>query len=82
MNVAARVTSKGQITIPKQVREALDLHDGDSVFFAVQGNQAVLSRTPDFIDLAGSVTVTFDSKNKPISEIRKVVRTKRAKARL
>jgi AbrB family looped-hinge helix DNA binding protein len=31
--VTARVTSKGQITIPKAVRERLGLHSGDEVQF-------------------------------------------------
>lgn len=29
----AKVTSKGQITIPKQVREKLKLKEGDKLFF-------------------------------------------------
>lgn len=31
----AKVTSKGQITIPAEVREALRLHEGDTVTFEV-----------------------------------------------
>ncbi|HEY5148561.1 MAG TPA: AbrB/MazE/SpoVT family DNA-binding domain-containing protein, partial [Mycobacterium sp.] len=31
MDVAARLTSKGQVTIPRSVREALGLRDGDAV---------------------------------------------------
>jgi len=38
----AKVTFKGQITIPKAVREALDIREGDSVTFRLDGNQAVL----------------------------------------
>jgi len=38
----AKVTFKGQITIPKSVREALDIREGDSVTFRIDGNQAVL----------------------------------------
>ena len=38
----AKVTFKGQITIPKAVREALDIREGDSVTFQLDGNQAVL----------------------------------------
>ncbi|MFT9494592.1 MULTISPECIES: AbrB/MazE/SpoVT family DNA-binding domain-containing protein [Bacillota] len=30
---SARLTSKGQITIPKSVRQALDLNEGDRVIF-------------------------------------------------
>ncbi|WP_029199660.1 AbrB/MazE/SpoVT family DNA-binding domain-containing protein [Oribacterium sp. NK2B42] len=34
----ARVMSKGQVTIPKNVREALGINTGDRVTFIVEGN--------------------------------------------
>ncbi len=34
----ARVMSKGQVTIPKNVREALGIESGDRVTFIVDGN--------------------------------------------
>ena len=45
MDVAARITSKGQITIPRAVREALGLGEGDHVVFRVEGGRAFLART-------------------------------------
>ena len=36
----ARVSSKGQITIPKAVREALCLKKGDAVLFTFDGDEA------------------------------------------
>ena len=33
MDVSARVSSKGQITIPRAVREALSIRVGDEVLF-------------------------------------------------
>ena len=33
MDIHARVTSKGQVTIPKPVRDALNLEQGDAVLF-------------------------------------------------
>jgi antitoxin PrlF len=57
MDVSARLTSKGQITIPRSVREALGLGEGDHVVFRVEGRRAVLARTPDLLDLAGAVEV-------------------------
>ena len=41
----SRLTSKGQITIPKAVRERLNLEVGDSVSFDVQDDGAVVMRT-------------------------------------
>jgi AbrB family looped-hinge helix DNA binding protein len=58
MDVAARITSKGQVTIPKPVRDALNLKKGDAVVFRVlEGEKAILARTPNLLDLAGSVPV-------------------------
>ena len=33
-----RITSKGQVTIPAQIREQLNLRAGDEVEFVVEGN--------------------------------------------
>jgi AbrB family looped-hinge helix DNA binding protein len=32
----AKITSKGQITLPRQVREELGVREGDSIVFAVE----------------------------------------------
>lgn len=40
MKVRAVVTSKGQITIPKPVRDALGLRETDEVEFEVRGKRA------------------------------------------
>lgn len=40
----ATLTSKGQITIPKAVRESLHLHSGDRVEFVVHGATEALVR--------------------------------------
>ena len=34
----ARITSDGQVTIPKDVREALGVSNGDRITFVVDGN--------------------------------------------
>jgi antitoxin PrlF len=38
----AKVTFKGQITIPKAVREALNIVEGDSVMLKIEGDHAIL----------------------------------------
>ena len=41
--VLSTITSKGQITIPKVVRDSLRLHPGDKVeFFITEGKEALL----------------------------------------
>lgn len=57
MDVPATVTSKGQITLPKSVRDALGLKAGDRVLFRVHADRAVLAKVRDFLDLAGSVPI-------------------------
>lgn len=81
MDAAARLTSKGQITVPKAVRDALDLHEGDHVVFRVEGGQAVLSRTSDFVALAGSVAVPAARRGTAWDEARRATRAVRAARR-
>ena len=69
MEVSARVSSKGQITLPKSVREALALEEGDRVVFRVEGDRAVLARTADLLALAGSVSVPAAKRGAPWGEI-------------
>lgn len=40
----ARVTSKGQVTVPKAVRDALGLVPGAEVEFVIEGGEAILRR--------------------------------------
>ena len=77
MDVAAKLTSKGQLTIPKAVREALDLREGDQVVFHVEGQRAVVSRTEDFLALAGSIAVPSGRRNTPWDEVRRTTRASR-----
>lgn len=63
MHVAARMTTKGQLTVPKSVREALDIGPGDDVVFRVEGRRAIMSKTPDLLDLGGVVRVAADRRN-------------------
>ena len=81
MDAAARMTSKGQVTVPKVVRDALGIDAGDEVVFRVEGNRAVLARTPDFLDLAGSIKVPAAKRNVAWDEVIRRTRTARAVSR-
>jgi antitoxin PrlF len=52
MDARARMTSKGQVTIPRSVREALALEEGDELLFRVERSRALLAKTPDFLESA------------------------------
>ncbi|MCW2572428.1 MAG: transcriptional regulator, AbrB family [Frankiales bacterium] len=81
MDVAAKVTSKGQVTVPKAVRDALGIREGDELVFRVQGQRAVLARTPDFLSLAGSVAVPPNKRSASWDEVLKRTRTARSAKR-
>jgi antitoxin PrlF len=72
MDVSARLTSNGRTTIPKPVREALKLKAGDHVLFRVlQGEKAILARTPSVLDLAGGLSVPPRLRGASWDEIRR-----------
>ena len=81
MDAAARVTSKGQVTVPKAVRDALGIKEGDEIVFRVEGNRAIVARTPDFLDLAGSIRVPAAKRNVAWNEVLRRTRSERASAR-
>lgn len=60
----AKVTSKGQVTIPAEVREALAIAEGDSVTFEVsEAGEAVLRATKGgspFAQYAGALKENKD----------------------
>lgn len=78
MDTAARLSSKGQVTVPKAVREALGVVEGDELVFHVEGNRAILARTPDFLSLAGSVPVPAAKRNAAWDEVIRRARASRA----
>lgn len=81
MDIAARVTSKGQVTVPKVVREALGIKDGDEVVFRVEGHRALLAKTPSFLELAGTVAVPAAKRSTAWDDVLRRTRTERAAAR-
>ncbi len=78
MDARAKVTSKGQVTIPKGVREALELQEGDELLFRVERRRALVAKTPDFLDLAGAVPVPTAKRGTPWDEVLRRTRGERA----
>ena len=54
------VSSKGQIAIPKQVREALNLSNGSKLTLEVRGQEIVLSKGDAWRKLKGAAADTPD----------------------
>lgn len=42
--ITAKVTSKGQVTIPKEIREKLGVHPGEDVGFEERDNLLIISK--------------------------------------
>lgn len=78
MDTVARLSSKGQLTVPKAVRDALGVAAGDELVFHVEGNRAIVARTPEFLNLAGSVAVPAAKRNVGWDEV--IRRTRAARA--
>jgi AbrB family looped-hinge helix DNA binding protein len=78
MDARARLTSKGQVTIPKSVREALELREGDELVFRVERSRALVAKTPRFLDLAGTVAVPAAKRGTPWDEVLRRTRRERA----
>ncbi len=81
MDLAAKVTSKGQVTIPKAVRDKLGIAEGDEVVFRVEENRAILAKTPNLLDLAGAVDVPAAKRGTAWDEVRRSTRRARTEGR-
>ena len=90
MHASATVTSKGQVTIPASVREALGIRRGATLLFHVNddqvvieeresGRRAVVRLAPDFFDLAGSVPVPSELSGASWPAIRRRAREHRVR---
>lgn len=79
MDTAARMSSKGQVTVPKVVREALGVKEGDQIIFRVEGNTALLAKSPDFLNLGETIPVPAAKRNVAWDDV--IARTRAARAR-
>lgn len=78
MEAQARITSKGQVTIPKAVRDALGLVEGDTMHFRVEDSSATVSKSPDFVSLAGTVAVPAGKRGTAWDDV--LARSRRARS--
>jgi AbrB family looped-hinge helix DNA binding protein len=59
MEARARVTSKGQVTVPVEVRRALGVEEGDTLVFEVAGEYATLRKRRPTLEVAEEVRARY-----------------------
>jgi antitoxin PrlF len=65
----SKLSSKGQVTIPKQVRETLRAEPGDLLEYELQGKVVILRRLEPFDrDFHGSLSTTLSEWSSPEDE--------------
>ena len=69
VGLLARITSKGQITVPKAVRERLGATEGDTLFFSIYGDEVTVHRIQPIEELP-PVEVPLELRGLSIEEIR------------
>ncbi|MGH7870105.1 MAG: AbrB/MazE/SpoVT family DNA-binding domain-containing protein [Candidatus Dormibacteraceae bacterium] len=93
MEATATITTKGQVTIPVTIREALRLKPGARLVFHLQNDalsiqpegsrmEAEVKTFPDFLALAGSVPVPEEIKGMSYPAIRRQAMLDRLKRRI
>jgi AbrB family looped-hinge helix DNA binding protein len=76
----AVLTSKGQMTIPKEVRKALKLKPSGKVIITVEGNQAILKPLRgNILDIGGSIKISAKEKPVEFHRVREEVKKRIAK---
>ena len=63
MSAQAVITSKFQVTIPKEVRNELELKEGEKISFVVEGNRIHMVRIPK--DIVGAMKNLLGGKKFP-----------------
>jgi AbrB family looped-hinge helix DNA binding protein len=55
MTATAKITSKGQVTIPRSVRDHLKVGSGSVLIFQMRGDRVFLRPAKTLLDLAGTL---------------------------
>jgi AbrB family looped-hinge helix DNA binding protein len=64
--LAVKVLPKGQITIPKEIRESMQIHDGDTLLLESSADKFVIKKGKTIFDFVG----VLPSEGMTIDEIR------------
>jgi antitoxin PrlF len=79
MRYAAKMTSKGQVTIPKEVRDRFALAAGDYLVFEVKDNRIEVTKAPvppteDFDALADRIAERFKARGITRADVAEAIR--------
>ena len=71
------ISAKGQVTIPKEVRRAMNLKSADRVIIVLDGEQAVLKPIRgNLLDIGGSISIPDGDKPIDFQRVRESVKRK------
>jgi antitoxin PrlF len=74
------LTSKGQMTIPKEVRKALNLRPSEKVIIVVEGDQAIIKPLKgNLLDIGASIKIPEREKPIDFKKAREEVKKRIAK---
>lgn len=71
------ISTKGQTTIPEEIRKELSLHPGDRVMWELENGKIIGTPTGDLMSLAG--VFKSDVPYLPKDEMKKIVQAERVK---
>jgi AbrB family looped-hinge helix DNA binding protein len=73
------ISAKGQVTIPKELRKAMNLKSADRVIIVMEGDQAVIKPIRGtLMDIGGSIAIPEAEKPIDFKRVRESVREKMA----
>lgn len=73
----ATVTSKGQVTIPKEIRDFLHIRTNDKLDFVMDGERVMIAPVKTLLDLRGAVQAKGKGDSKQERAIAKAAVAKR-----
>lgn len=73
------ITKKGQITIPKSIRDKLSIKNNDKLSIKLIENRAVIEKIPSLLELESSIRIPKGRKKSNWKEIERKTHEIRAK---
>ena len=68
MNTSYSITSKYQVTLPKSIRENLNITDQHRVVFEQRGDEVIIKKVPTLDEIAAEMSEKFrKSGRKPVT---------------